>query len=258
MALIGMNVVQRCPSWATAAWRWRCTPGSRGNSSVAAAQNAGDRAATWLTPAMPLVQLRTGLGRVRCGGSGGSGDTVGAHGRRWCLPAGGDVLARRGQLCGLPRFGRCAAFAGNPPHSTGTGRRVHRWRLVRRAGRGDGGSRRASTPTARPRRPRSAVPARGSSAGPGCASQHRAVRGWTRPHRRVRGSQRLTQQQCDLIRPGHLVSVSLLSSNALVGQPAQPSVPSQGHHRHQAGRRHEIGLVEHSRGDRTGVRKLVG
>lgn len=35
--------------------------------------------------------------------------------------AGGDVLARRGELCGIPRFELCAAFAGELAHGIGTG-----------------------------------------------------------------------------------------------------------------------------------------
>jgi len=46
---------------------------------------------------------------------------AGAQCRRQCLRAGGDVLARRGELCGIPRFELCAAFAGELAHGIGTG-----------------------------------------------------------------------------------------------------------------------------------------
>lgn len=74
-----------------------------------------------LNRAMPLAQLHTGQGRARCDGSGGSRETVGAQCRRQCLRAGGDFLARRGELCGIPRLELCAAFAGELAHGIGTG-----------------------------------------------------------------------------------------------------------------------------------------
>ena len=74
-----------------------------------------------LNRAVPLAKLHPVHGPARCDGSGGSGEPVGVQRRRQCLRAGGDVLARRGELCRVPRFEVCVAFAGELAHGIRSG-----------------------------------------------------------------------------------------------------------------------------------------
>ena len=74
-----------------------------------------------LNRAMTLAQLYTGRGYVHSDGSDRRGETIGVQCGRQHLGAGGDVRARGGKLCGIPRLELRAVFAGELGDGARTG-----------------------------------------------------------------------------------------------------------------------------------------